>query len=78
MPAASAIAARPSARALAFGMGAKLMARTSAAISTTETIPPKLSTGSEVSLTCPGTNRSANTIATAASGSVIRNTEPHS
>ncbi len=41
-------------------------------------MPPRLSTGSVVSLTCAGTNRSAASSASAASGSVTRNTEPQS
>ena len=40
--------------------------------------PPRLSTGSVVSLTWLGTKRSAMTRATTASGSVTRKTEPHS
>ena len=56
--AASAIAARPIATALLLGTAAKLIASTSAATSSTESIPPRLSTGSVVSLTWLGTKRS--------------------
>ncbi len=41
-------------------------------------MPPRLSTGSVVSLTCAGTKRSAASSASAASGSVTRKTEPQS
>ena len=41
-------------------------------------MPPRLSTGSSVSLTWAGTNRHAMNRATNASGSVTRNTDPHS
>ena len=58
------------------GTGAKLIASTIAATSTIERMPPRLSTGSVVSLTWLGTSRIAITSATTASGSVIRNTEP--
>jgi hypothetical protein len=54
-----------------------LIARISAATITIERTPPRLSTGSEVSLTCAGTSRIAITSAITANGSVIRNTEPH-
>ena len=40
-------------------------------------MPPRLSTGSVVSLTWPGTSQTASTTATAASGNVTRNTDPH-
>ena len=40
-------------------------------------MPPRLSTGSVVSFTWAGTSSHAKTRATAASGSVIRKTEPH-
>ena len=40
-------------------------------------MPPRLSTGSVVSLTWAGTNRQAMNSATTASGSVTRKTEPH-
>ncbi len=53
-PAASAIAARPSTSAPSFGTGAKLIARISAPTSTTDRMPPRLSTGSVVSLTWRG------------------------
>ena len=49
--------ARPSTSAPSFGTGAKLIARMSAPTSTTERIPPRLSTGSVVSLTWLGTKR---------------------
>ena len=61
-----------------FGTGAKLIARISAATSTTERMPPGLSTGSVVSLTWAGTSLAAIGNATTTSGSVIRKTEPHS
>ena len=75
--AATAMAPRPIASAPSFGTGAKLMARTRLAIATTERMPPRLSTGSVVSLTFPGTNDSAITKATTARGNVMRNTDPH-
>ena len=40
-------------------------------------MPPRLSTGSEVSFTWLGTSSIASTSATTASGSVSRKTEPH-
>ena len=40
-------------------------------------MPPRLSTGSAVSLTWAGTSRNASTSATTASGSVSRKTDPH-
>ncbi len=69
---------RPTATAPSPGTGAKLIASTSAATITTERMPPRLSTGSVVSLTWEGTKRSAMNSATTASGSVIRKTEPQS
>ena len=68
----SASATRPS-----FGTGAKLMARIAAPTRIADRIPPRLSTGSDVSLTWAGTNRIAMTSATTASGRVTRNTDPH-
>ena len=59
------------------GMGAKLIASTSPAIIKIDRIPPALSTGSVVSLTCAGIRRRASTNATTASGTVMRNTDPH-
>ena len=59
------------------GTGAKLIATISAPTATADSTPPMLSTGSVVSFTWLGTRRSASTSATAASGSVTRNTEPH-
>ena len=53
------------------------MASTVPAISTTESTPPRLSTGSVPSLTWAGTKTQAITRATTASGSVTRKTEPH-
>ena len=47
----------PSASRPSSGTGAKLMARTSAATSRTDRMPPRLSTGSVVSFTWPGTKR---------------------
>ena len=61
----------------AFGTAAKLMARTSAETITTERMPPRLSTGSVVSLTWEGTNAIAMTKATTANGRVMRKTDPH-
>jgi hypothetical protein len=60
------------------GTGAKLMARISAATSRTDTTPPRLSTGSEVSWTCAGTYLSAIGNATSTSGSVTTKTDPQS
>jgi hypothetical protein len=77
MSAASAIAARPSVRAVVFGTGAKLIERISAPTRTTDRIPPRLSTGSVVSLTWLGTMKYAIRTATTASGNVTRKTEPH-
>ena len=54
------------------------MASTSAATSSTDRMPPRLSTGSLASFTWAGTSRSAMTSASSASGSVTTNTEPHS
>ena len=71
------MATRPRTSAPSFGTGAKLIARTTAAINRTERMPPRLSTGSVVSFTWAGTRRSAKTSATTASGSVSRKTEPH-
>src|SRR5215510_13709904 len=48
-----------------------------AAASRTERMPPRLSTGSVVSLTWLGTTAIASTNATTASGSVSRKTDPH-
>jgi len=59
------------------GTGAKLIDRISAATNTADSTPPRLSTGSVVSLTWAGTKTSAITRATTASGSVTRNTDPH-
>jgi hypothetical protein len=61
----------------AFGTGAKLIPRISAPTRVKDRIPPRLSTGSVASFTCAGTSRAASTSATAASGSVIRKTDPH-
>lgn len=77
IPAASATAARPAASAPSPGTGARLMASTRAATSTTERTPPRSSTGSEVSWTWLGTYTSARARATAASGRVTRKTAPH-
>src|SRR3954452_8352483 len=74
---ATAIAASPSASVPLFGTGAKLIARISAATSTTDRMPPGLSTGSLASLTCAGTNLAAIGNAITTSGSVIKNTDPH-
>ena len=59
------------------GTGAKLIASTSPATITIERMPPRLSTGSVASFTWAGTKRMAITRATAASGRVMRKTEPH-
>ena len=77
IPAATAMAASPATSVPLSGTGAKLMASTTAATSTIDRIPPRLSTGSVVSLTWLGTSTTAMTRATTASGSVMRNTEPH-
>ena len=53
------------------------MASTNEPTSTTERMPPRLSTGSVVSFTWLGTYLTAMTSAITASGSVTRNTEPH-
>ena len=61
----------------ASGTGAKLIARINAATSTTERMPPRLSTGSVALVHVARNERDARTSATTASGSVTRNTEPH-
>src|SRR5215211_2205688 len=71
------MAVRPATSVPLLGTGAKLIARMSDATSRTERMPPRLSTGSVVSLTWAGTNFAAITRATTASGSVIRKTDPH-
>jgi hypothetical protein len=53
------------------------MPSTIAAISSTERMPPRLSTGSVVSLTWAGTKRHAMNSATNARGSVTKKTDPH-
>jgi hypothetical protein len=53
------------------------MTKMSAPMNSTDKMPPRLSTGSVVSLTRLGTHMTANTMATTASGKVARNTEPH-
>jgi hypothetical protein len=75
--AATAIAARPSARVPLFGTGAKLIAKISVPTITTDRTPPRLSTGSVVSFTWLGTKMTASSRAMPASGSVIRKTDPH-
>ena len=60
----------------AFGTGAKLIERISAPTSTSERMPPRLSTGSVDSFTCAGTSNQAIRIAITARGSVTRKTEP--
>ena len=74
---AAATTARPTATVPASGTAAKLIASTNADTMTTDMIPPRLSTGSVASLTWAGTNTTAMASATAASGKVIRKTEPH-
>ncbi len=54
------------------------MPSTSAAIISTERMPPRLSTGSLVSWTCAGISRIAASRAISASGVVTRKTEPQS
>src|SRR4051795_4122304 len=76
--AASAIAASPSANVPLLGTGAKLIERMSAATRTTDSTPPRLSTGSVASLTWAGTTFAASGSATTTRGSVIRKTEPQS
>ena len=73
----AAMAASPSASVPLFGTGAKLIARIKAATSTTERMPPRLSTGSVVSLTWLGTKITAIGNATTTSGKVTRKTDPH-
>ncbi len=60
----------------AFCTGAKLIARISAATRMSDRMPPRLSTGSVLSLTCAGTKIHDSTIATTASGTVIKKTDP--
>ncbi len=60
------------------GSGARLIARTSDPTIAIETMPPRWSTGSVVSLTWAGTSRQARTRASAASGAVTMKTEPQS
>src|ERR1044072_1176662 len=74
--AAGATTPKPIARAPLPGTGARLMPRTSAATSSIERMPPRLSTGSLVSLTWAGTKRQARKRARTASGRVTRKTEP--
>ena len=78
-PIAAAAATSPSPRAAAPlpGVGAKLIESTSVPTSTADSTPPKLSTGSVVSLTWPGTNAQASSSAISANGSVTTKTEPH-
>src|SRR3954467_12586688 len=76
--AATAIAASPSANVPLLGTGAKLIERMSAATRTTDSTPPRLSTGSVASLTWAGTTFAASGNATTTRGSVIRKTEPQS
>src|SRR3954470_21272961 len=76
--AGSAIPASPSASAPLLGTGAKLIARMSDATRTTDSTPPRLSTGSVASLTWAGTTFAASGSATTTRGSVIRKTEPQS
>jgi hypothetical protein len=77
IPAVRATAASPITSAASLGTGAKLIERTSDATRTTERMPPRLSTGSVVSLTWLGTKATAISRATPASGRVIKNTDPH-
>src|SRR5436305_2199377 len=69
--------ASTSAKTPALGTGAKLIERINEPMRTTDKMPPRLSTEPVVSLMCAGTSRIAITIATAASGNVMRKTEPH-
>ena len=57
--------------------GAKLMERMNAPTITSDRIPPRLSTGSVVSLTCGGTNSRAMMKAITAIGTTTMNTELH-
>jgi len=75
--AATAMAARPSASVPLFGTGAKLIDRIRVPTKTTDSTPPRLSTGSVVSFTWLGKKMTASTSAIAASGRVIRKTDPH-
>ena len=77
IPAAIATAESPKTTLVSFGTGAKLMAKINPPTMSAESTPPRLSTGSVVSFTWLGTNRTASTSATAARGRVTRNTEPH-
>jgi hypothetical protein len=77
IPAATATITSPTTSAPLLGTGAKLIARINAATSSTDRTPPRLSTGSLGSLTWAGTNASAISSATTASGKVTRSTEPH-
>ena len=76
MPAAAAMTTSAATSAPLSGTGAKLMARMRLPTRATERMPPRLSTGSDVSLTCEGMYFNANSSATTANGSVIRKTEP--
>ena len=76
MPAATAMMISPATSAPLLGTGAKLMARMRLPTSATDRTPPRLSTRSDVSLTCDGMYFAANTNATTANGRVIRKTDP--
>ena len=78
MVAATQTITSPMTRASMLGTGAKLMARIRVPTRTADRMPPRLSTGSSVSLTWAGTKRHAMNSATAARGNVTRKTEPHS
>ncbi len=76
--AATAMRARPTTSVPMFGTGAKLIARINVPTSSADRMPPRLSTGSTVSLTWAGTNLHAMYSARTASGSVTRKTDPQS
>jgi hypothetical protein len=67
----------PRMRVPSFGTTAKLMARISAPTRRADSTPPRLSTGSVVSLTWAGISLRASGSPRAIRGRVTRNTEPH-
>src|SRR3954447_26622180 len=75
--AAAATIRKQIARVRVSGTETRLMPSTSAPTSSTERMPPRLSTGSVASLTWLGTNRTASTSATTTSGSVTKKPAPH-
>ena len=71
----AATSSRPSTSVRMLATGAKLIARTKEPTSTTDRMPPRLSTFSLVSLTCEGKNFHAMKRATNATGSTTKKTE---